>query len=145
MGLTKTKQREYAKLLYIHHGLSQKEIAGRVEVSEKTVGKWKEAEGWDKQKRSLIIVKDEQLADMYEKLETLNRHIKDTKGNLVDTKDVDALSKLTGSIRSLEVETSVGEIISVAKMFLELCRELDLDFTKTAAGYFDLLIQQKSR
>lgn len=145
MGLSKTAQQDLAKLLFIHQGLTQKEIAARVGVSEKTVGNWVVKFGWAKQKRSLILVKDEQISDLYDKLEKVNSHIKNTKDNLVDGKDTDILIKLTATIKNLEVETSVGEVISVAKMFLELCREIDLEFTKQAAVYFDLLIQQKSK
>jgi transcriptional regulator with XRE-family HTH domain len=145
MGLSKTAQQDLAKLLFIHQGLSQKEIAERVSVSEKTVGNWVQKFGWAKQKRSLILVKDEQISDLYDKLEKINKHIREVKHNLVDGKDTDILIKLTATIKNLEVETSVGTVISVAKMFLELTREIDLDFTKKAAGYFDLLIQQKSK
>ena len=40
MGLSKLQEKDYAKMLFVSENLSQKEIAERVKVSEKTIGKW---------------------------------------------------------------------------------------------------------
>lgn len=143
MGMSKDNEREYAELLYTKENLTAKEIASRCNVSEKTVGNWILKYNWKNKKRSLIIVKDNQIASLYEKLEMLNLHIETTTGNIVTSKDVDAISKLTSSIKSLEVETSLGETIDVAKKFIDFVREFDLDFAKKATQYFDMFIQTK--
>lgn len=143
MARSKTIEREFAAMLYIQQGLSQKEIAVRVKVSEKTIGKWKIDDQWDKQKRSFMVVREEQITDLYEKLEALNNHIKTNQENLVSVKDVDAISKLTASIKHLETETSVAEIIGVAKKYIDFIRESDLEFAKKVTTYFDLFIQHK--
>lgn len=143
MGLRKTEQREYAKLLFISQGLTQKEIAERCEVTEKTVSRWNKEDRWEDLKRSLMVVKDQQLTSLYMKLERLNQNIEDKQDNLVTSKDVDAISKLTASIKQLETDTSVGEIISVAKMIINLIQQDDLDFAKELSKYFDLLIKSK--
>lgn len=143
MGASKDIEREFAAMLYIQQGLTQKEIAARCKVSEKTVGKWKDADKWDKQKRSFMVVREEQITDLYEKLEKLNEHIKNTQDNIVSVKDVDAISKLTASIRNLETETSVAEIIDVAKHYIDFVKAFDLDFAKQVTEYFTLFIQDK--
>lgn len=145
MGLSKTEQQEYAKMLYLHQGLSQKEIANRCKVSENTISSWRTKFGWDKIKRSLIIVKDEQINSLYEKLEKLNQHIHDTQDNLVSTKDVDAIIKITAAIKQLETNAGLGETIDVAKKYLEFVRQIDLAFAQQSAEYFDLFIMDKSK
>ena len=40
MALKKSQEHEFAKILYVHQNLTQKEIAERVSVTEKTIGKW---------------------------------------------------------------------------------------------------------
>lgn len=145
MGLSKKQENEFARMLYINEKLSQKEIAERVNVSEKTVGKWINVGGWDKMKRSMITVKDEQLSDMYDKLAKLNQTIKTNQENLVSNKDVDTISKLTAAINRLEVETSIGETIDVAKKLIDFIRPVDLEFAKKVTTYFDTYIQSKMK
>lgn len=143
MGLSKTEEREYARMLYVGEGLTQKEISQRCNVTEKTISNWADKYGWKKMKRSLMIVKDKQLSELYEKLEKLNENIKDKQDNLVSTKDVDSIVKLTSAIKQLEVDTSVGEIIDVAKKFIDFVRQDNLDTAKLVTEYFDVFIQSR--
>lgn len=145
MGLTKKQEKDFAKTLFVNEKLSQKEIAERVGVVEKTISKWIKEGEWEKLRRSMIIVKDEQLSDLYEKLSTLNQYIKENQANIVTNKDVDSISKLTSSIQRLEIETSIGETIDVAKNIIEFVRPLDLDFAKKMTSYFDVYIQSKMK
>ncbi len=46
MAGRKETEREYAKLLFVKEGLPQKEIAERVKVTEKTIGKWIQEGNW---------------------------------------------------------------------------------------------------
>jgi DNA-binding transcriptional regulator LsrR (DeoR family) len=141
MGANKKDQEELAKILYLQGNVTQKEIAIRLKVTEKTVSRWAVNGDWARLKRSLVIVKDEQLTKLYQMLENLTEHIGE---KVVSSKDVDAISKLTASIRQLEYETSVGEIIDVAKKYVEFVRQFDLEFAQKAANYFDLMIQQRA-
>jgi transcriptional regulator with XRE-family HTH domain len=75
MGLKKTQEKEFAKVLFTSGNLSQKEIAERVGTTEKTITKWIEAEGWRKLKRSLLNTKQTQLENFYDQLEWLNDQI----------------------------------------------------------------------
>lgn len=77
MGLKKTEQKEYAKFLYTEKNLTQKEIAEKVGVTEKTLAKWisdNDAE-WKKLKKSLMATKSNQINSLYEQLDRLNDHI----------------------------------------------------------------------
>lgn len=143
MGMSKNEEREYAKLLFITQGLTLKEIASRCKVTEKTVGRWKEYGKWKEQKQSLMVVKDEQIQSLYSKLETLNLDILTSKKNLVTSKDVDAIVKLTASIKQLETDTSIGETISVAKKIIAFIQPEDIEFAKQLTDYFDMYIKSQ--
>ena len=69
MASKKDQERELAKILYTQQGMSQKDIAQKVGVTEKTITKWKEAENWDKLKESLLITKDYQIRMLYTQFE----------------------------------------------------------------------------
>lgn len=81
MGLKKTEQQEYAKHLFTEKNLSQKEIASKVGVTEKTLIKWiNENDGaWKKLKRSLTTTKAAQIKSYYDQLERLNQEIENRK------------------------------------------------------------------
>ncbi|MEG0760066.1 MAG: hypothetical protein RR411_01170 [Chryseobacterium sp.] len=78
MGLQKTEQKEYAKFLYTEKNLTQKEIAVKVAITEKTLTKWiNENEGeWKKLKTSLMTTKPHQIKNLYDQLARMNDEIK---------------------------------------------------------------------
>lgn len=77
MGLKKTEQKEYAKFLFTEKNSTQKDIAERVGVTEKTLIKWiNENDGeWKKLKKSLLTTKPQQIKMLYDQLARLNEDI----------------------------------------------------------------------
>ena len=183
MALRKKQEQEFAKSLFLSQNLTQKEIAERVGVTEKTLSKWIEKEGWDKLKKSALVTKAAQLAMLYDQLEYLNRHIatrpitydvpdymlKPTKlkdadgnerlhypvynetdypvkmGNVATPKEADTIAKLSASIKRLETETSIAEVVEVARDYIEFIRPLDLEFAKKSTRMFDIFITDKMK
>lgn len=82
MGLKKTQQKEYAKYLYTEKThLTQKEVAEKADVTEKTLKKWideNDAE-WKKLRKSLMATKATQINNFYTQLENLNNQIASRK------------------------------------------------------------------
>lgn len=66
-------------------------------------------------------------------------------GNTPSSKEADIISKLTSSINKLETETSIGEIVDVAKQIVQFTQSIDLEFAKQLTEYFDLFIKQKMK
>lgn len=77
MGLKKTEQKEYAKFLYTEKNFTQKEIAEKADVTEKTLAKWiTENEGeWKKLKKSLMTTKSNQIKMLYDQLDRIQEEI----------------------------------------------------------------------
>ena len=75
MASKKDQERELAKILYTQQRMSQKDIALKVGVTEKTITKWKTEGNWDKLKESLLITKDSQIRMLYTQLENKNQEI----------------------------------------------------------------------
>lgn len=141
--MSREQKIEFARILYVKEGVNQKEIAQRVGSAEATIRRWREKHGWDKQKETMVMVKDNQLSSLYRKLEKLNQHVESNQDNLVTSKDVDAIVKLTSAIKKLEVDTSLGEIIDVAKKFTSFVQEYDLEMAKKIANHFDTFIKDQ--
>lgn len=139
------QKKELAKLLFINERLTQKEICNRVDVSEKTLSKWVNADGWKRLRQSLIVTKEEQLRRIYEQIDELNVSIsqREEGKRYANSKDADTLSKLTASAKNLESEASISDIISVSKKFLNWLRPVDLDKAKDFSNYIDSFIKDQ--
>lgn len=75
MGTRKQVEKDLAKILFVNEGVTQKEIAERLNLTEKTVSKWVKEGEWDKLKTSMLVTKDNQLTALYRQLENLNSEI----------------------------------------------------------------------
>ena len=75
MGTRKQVEKDLAKILFVNEGVTQKEIAERLTLTEKTVSKWVKDGEWDKLKTSMLVTKDNQLTALYRQLESLNTEI----------------------------------------------------------------------
>lgn len=75
MSTRKKVENDYAKSLFVNDGLTQKEIASRLNVTEKTIGKWVKVGDWEKLKVSMLVTKDNQLNALYKQLENLMTEI----------------------------------------------------------------------
>jgi predicted transcriptional regulator len=75
MAVRKQVEMDFAKILFVNENVSQKEIALRLKVTEKTVGKWIKENKWESLKVSMLVTKDNQLTSLYKQLETLNNEI----------------------------------------------------------------------
>lgn len=107
--MAKDSERQQARILYIDHCLTAKEIAGRLKLSEKTVGKWVDAGNWKELRVSkqsgpevLISKYNELLASLLDKRLTFEK--KSTKSD--DEKAeyasvIDEMSKISAMIERI--------------------------------------------
>lgn len=138
------QRKNHAKLLYTREGvITQKELAQRVGISEKTIGLWIKDEKWEKERASVILTKEEELRRIYEQLTELNDCIRlRPKGSRYsDTKEADILIKLSATIKNLETEVSVAEAIEVLKKLINLTRKESLADAKVITKWSDILIK----
>ena len=113
-----------AKVLFTREHLDQKEVALRVKVSEKTIGKWVNDGNWKDLRRRLLLTKENELANFYEQLENLNKLIKTGENKHADTKQADILIKLTSSIRNLETDLGIAELVESGMKFLKYLQQV---------------------
>jgi len=145
MALKKAQEREYARVLFIAENLSQKVIAERVGVTEKTLGNWIEKGDWKKLKRSMLTTRQNQLVLLYDQLDWLNLEISVRDFKSATIKEADIIIKLTAAIKNLEIEISLGETIEVARGFIGFLGQHDNELSKKVTTFFDLYIQTKAR
>lgn len=143
--MTKSSDRQNkARSLYVTGKYDQKEIADIVGASEKTISKWKREGEWDTMKESLLTTRENELRRLYKMLRILNDDIdlKAMEKIPINSKEADALLKLTAAIRNLELETSIADKVEVATSFIDFVRKNDLEMSKSIASLFDAFLKQ---
>lgn len=145
--MTNAEKKEYAKILYVKETMTQKEIAQKVGISEKTLSKWVNDNEWDRLKASIVITKEEELRRVYQQISAINEVIATrTNGErFASSREADILTKLAAAARSLETDSSIADIVEVGKRFLNWLRMSDLDKAKEFARLLDGFIKDSMR
>lgn len=127
------ESKEAAHILF-NEGVSQKEIASIIDVSEKTISLWAKQGNWDKKRSENNLQKQTSEEGVWElinyQLKVLKRikeiheseldnceDLKDIKAKLIDRGDIDALQKLFTTIKGKEMEWS--QRVKVIREFTE--------------------------
>lgn len=142
------RKKEHAKLLYVKENItSNKELAERVEVSEKTIARWIEEGNWKKLKRNIILTREEQMMNLMDELAEINEFIKTkSEGNrFADHKEAQVRRQLVKDIKDLETKAMLPEVINSLTMFLDFVRRQNLDDTKLLANYVDHFVKEQLR
>jgi predicted DNA-binding protein YlxM (UPF0122 family) len=143
MGLSKDSEREFARMLYVNERITFKEIAERVKVTEKTVSKWCEVNGWDKLRKSLLTTRQNQLVHWYNQLDALNEEIDQRDRKIPTSTEADIMSKITSNIQKLETEVGLGEYVEVSKKLLTFIQSANLPDAVLFKNYIDEFINGK--
>ena len=139
-------KRDHAKLLFIHEQLNQKEIAGRIKVSEVTISKWANADAWESHKVSITITKEEQLKNLYRQLAEMNKVIAGREDRkYANASEADSISKLAGAIEKMESDIGIADIVSVSKKFLAWMRKFNLVKAQEITPLFDAFVKDNLR
>jgi DNA-binding XRE family transcriptional regulator len=83
-----TDKKEKARALFINSSLTAKDIAAQVGVTEKTLRKWRDDEGWENLKELKTITRSELLQDAYSQLKQINNEIATTENADIKTRKI---------------------------------------------------------
>lgn len=147
--LTNAQKKEWAKTLYLQGVMTQKDIADKVGVSKVTMTKWVNdpEDNWEKLKQVLLITRESQLKRLYLQLDELNTNImrRDEGSRFANSKEADTINKLTTSIRTLETEASIADIVSVSKRMFEWLRTISPSKAKEVGDLFNDFIRESCK
>lgn len=144
MSLQIKQKKEWAQQLYCEGKLTQKSIAEKVEVSERTMVKWVEEGNWDRLRKSLLISKQEILSSLYDMLHELKERIREREqgSRYPDSKEADQIMKLTASIENIEEETNLADVMEVGKRFIQFVQQVDWEKAKEIVDLYDGFIRE---
>ncbi|SHJ75774.1 Phage terminase small subunit [Hymenobacter daecheongensis DSM 21074] len=118
MGNLKSRERELAKELFLQGGKTQKEIAGMVGVTEKTLSTWAEVGKWDVLRSGRLSTTTQAVVNMKEMLRLRSEEILTDMRDGSATRYGDELLKITMAIEKLEGSTSLTTYIQVLQEFM---------------------------
>lgn len=141
--LTNQQKKEWAKTLYLKENLTQQEIAERVGVSRVSVSKWACAGKWEEQRTALTLTREEQVRALYRQVAEINRIIaaRPEGKRFATSQEADVIGKLSKSIKQMETEVGIADIISVSTKFIEFLRPIDLEKAKEVTRLMDAFIK----
>lgn len=121
-----TDKQYLARILFTREKLEQKLIAQKVGVSEKTIGKWVIDNNWRAVRNRLLIGKEEVLNSFYEQLAEINESItqKPIGERYGDSKMADTQVKLTASIRNMETELAIADLVESGMRFIKFIQRI---------------------
>ena len=139
------QKKEWAKELYIRGDLTQKEIAAKVGITEKTMSNWVSDGKWDATRKTLLTTKKNQLELLYEMLDLLNQAgVAALKDNDPKTNpDADKIIKITNAIKKLENSTGIGEMIDTLKELISFTIKEDFEAAQLINKWGDLFIKDR--
>lgn len=143
--LTRVQKKEWAQMLYVKENLSQKAIAEKVKVSQKTMGDWIKKGKWESLKSSITLTKTVELARFHRQLKELNDSIENKpEGQRYPSKaEVDVISQLKDAIKAFEGNASITSIIDVSIELLQWYEKIDFAKSRELSFVFDLFIKSK--
>ena len=135
------EKNELAKILFVQEDKPIAEIAKAMNVSEGMVRDWCNTGSWENLKRVKPTSKTYQLGQLYSLMDNLVQKMKEAKE--VNSKDADLVVKYTAAIKNLDVETTIPQIVEVAKLFITWLHTKNRELAKTFAHNFDGFIRHR--
>ena len=141
------QKKDYAKSLFLRDEFTQKDIADKVGVAEKTMSKWVNDGKWQVLLKSVTTTKAEQLSLLYDIFARLNH---DAKVALEDddpatNPNYDGIAKIAKSIERLEKEAGVGEMIQTGIAVIKFVQKEDVEAAKVVSHWFYIFINDKMK
>lgn len=142
----KERKKGLAKVLFLQEkNISFKEIAERIEVSEKTIADWVKNEKWEGLRRNILLTRQEQLVMMQDELNEINICIKNQPegARFADFKLAQVRNQLVKNIKDLETKAMLPEMINALTRFLDFVRKENLEEAQLLADYTDQFIKSQ--
>jgi hypothetical protein len=98
---------------------------------------------WSKLKQSMLITRETQLSRLYMQLDELNSAImnREEGKRFANSKEADTINKLTSSIKTMETDASIADIVEVSKRLLDWLRPVKPQSSIEIARIFDDFIK----
>lgn len=143
---SKIDKRSIARTLYLDGNYTQEEIAVKVGVSRQTIIRWAKEDSWAELKASLSVTPTQLIAQWQQQIAEINRTItsREEGARYATPAEADAMLKLATSIKKIQDDLGVSEVISVCMRFLAWLRPLDMEQAKAFNSLMDVFVKDQA-
>ena len=143
---SKSDKRSIARTLYLDGNYTQEEIAVKVGVSRQTIIRWSKEDSWAELKASLSVTPTQLIAQWQQQIAEINRTItsREEGARYATPAEADAMLKLATSIKKIQDDLGISEVISVCMRFLAWLRPLDVEQAKAFNSLMDVFIKDQA-
>lgn len=143
---SKIDKRSIARTLYLNGNYTQEEIAVKVGVSRQTIIRWAKEDSWAELKASLSVTPTQLIAQWQQQIAEINRTItsREEGARYATPAEADAMLKLATSIKKIQDDLGISEVISVCMRFLAWLRPLDVEQAKAFNSLMDVFIKDQA-
>nr|DAX71341.1 MAG TPA: terminase ATPase subunit [Caudoviricetes sp.] len=143
---SKIDKRSIARTLYLDGNYTQEEIAVKVGVSRQTIIRWSKEDSWAELKASLSVTPTQLIAQWQQQIAEINRTItsREEGARYATPAEADAMLKLATSIKKIQDDLGISEVISVCMRFLAWLRPLDVEQAKAFNNLMDVFIKDQA-
>ena len=143
---SKIDKRSIARTLYLDGNYTQEEIAVKVGVSPQTIIRWSKEDSWAELKASLSVTPTQLIAQWQQQIAEINRTItsREEGARYATPAEADAMLKLATSIKKIQDDLGISEVISVCMRFLAWLRPLDVEQAKAFNSLMDVFIKDQA-
>ena len=143
---SKIDKRSIARTLYLDGNYTQEEIAVKVGVSRQTIIRWAKEDSWAELKASLSVTPTQLIAQWQQQIAEINRTItsREEGARYATPAEADAMLKLSSSIKKIQDDLGISEVISVCMRFLAWLRPLDVEQAKAFNSLMDVFIKDQA-
>lgn len=142
----KIDKRSIARTLYLEGSYTQEELAEKMGVSRQTIIRWAREDSWQELKASVSITPAQLIAQWQQQILEINKVIasREEGKRFATPAEADALHKLASSIKRLQDNLGISEVISVCMRFLSWLRPLDTEQAKQFNDLMNAFIQDQT-
>lgn len=143
--LRSEQKKALAKDIYLLGSFTLEEIAQKVGSTRQTVSRWAKAGCWDELKAGMTIGREQILKNYYRQINEIQAAInsREQGERHPSTAEADILMKLSASIKKLEDDAGISELISSGIRFTDWLKKTDLAKAKEFIVYWDAFIKEQ--
>ena len=115
-------------------------------VSRQTIIRWSKEDSWAELKASLSVTPTQLIAQWQQQIAEINRTItsREEGARYATPAEADAMLKLATSIKKIQDDLGISEVISVCMRFLAWLRPLDVEQAKAFNSLMDVFIKDQA-
>jgi transcriptional regulator with XRE-family HTH domain len=145
MAKSNINKKDIAKSLYVNGSFTQEEIAQKVGTTRQSVSRWVREGAWEDLKASYTITPAQILAGLNRQIIEINNNInaREEGKRFASVAEADTLAKLASSVKKIESDVGISDIVNVGIRFTNWLRPLDLEMAKKFNDLLDTFLKDQ--